>query len=98
MKFSDNSFELSREDARLVGLRPFQIINWDELHDLRANTRVAYETEAARMWRCFDVSVGAGVPLDETMRNEEVNSFDVCKLDQMLLFIERVIDIQNKNI
>jgi len=96
MKFTDNKFELSRDDAALVGLRPYQTIGLDELHDLLVNTWVAYETAAACMWRCFDATAGGGMPLDETLRDDETNSFDIWALGKLAVYIELVMndDIQ----
>lgn len=97
MKFADNKFELSRNDADLVGLRPYQAVGFDELHDLLANTWVAYETAAVCMWRCFDAATAAGLTLDEIMGADETNSFDIWALGKLAVYIELVMsdDIQS---
>jgi len=96
MKFSNGNFELSRADASLVGLRPYHTVNLDELHDLLANTWGVYEKAAACMWRCFDATAEAGMPLDETLRDDETNSFDIWDLGKLAVYIELVMndDIQ----
>ena len=94
MKFSNNNFELSPDDASLVGMRPYQTIAWDELYDLWANTWVAYEGAVARMWRCFDDSLEAGTILNDTLMDDEINSFDGWALGKLAVFLERVTDDQ----
>ena len=91
MKFADNRFELSRDDASLVGLSPYQTVGWDELYDLWAHTWVAYEVAVSCVWHCFDASLEAGTPLNETMKDDEVGSFDSWALGKLSLFLERVI-------
>ena len=91
MKFADNRFELSRADASLVGLSPYQTVSWDELHDLWAHTWVAYEGAVANVWHCFDASLEAGKTLDETLQDDEASSFDSWALGKLSLFLERVI-------
>ena len=91
MKFADNRFELSRDDAALVGLPAHQTVGWDELYDLWAHTWVAYEAAVIGVWHCFDASLEAGTPLEETLQDDEASSFDSWALGKLSLFLERVI-------
>ena len=96
MKFYNGNFELSRADASLVGLRPYHTVGVDELHDLLANTWGAYEKAAACMWRCFDATTESGMSLDETLCDDETNSFDIWAIGKLAVYIELVMndDIQ----
>jgi len=93
MKFSNNSFELSPDDASLIGMWPYQTVAWGELRDLRDSTWVAYETALAGLWRCVDASLESGTTLNEILRDNDINSFDGWALGKLAVFLERVTDI-----
>lgn len=90
MKFINNSVELGRTEATLIGVDAGVFAGWDELWALHGAARAAYDTEIALEWHSVETFLRTDTPMEDVLGDRAITSFDNWAIGRMVVFLEQI--------